>query len=118
MAGLGPAHFAFVERGQGVHPARSRAGWTLASQASTREGVTPGSPEQTGALVWVALGASPLTSSLLRKSQGAVQSPRQREIASLELHGGGRGGRALGTANPRAAVGPAGLPTHGRAGAA
>ena len=68
MAGLGPAHFAFVERGQGVHPARSRAGWTLASQASTREGVTPGSPEQTGALVWVALGASPLTSSLLNQT--------------------------------------------------
>ena len=35
MAGLGPAHFAFVEHGQGVHPARIGAGWTLASQAST-----------------------------------------------------------------------------------
>lgn len=57
MAGLGPACFVFVERGQGVHLARSRAGWTMASQASTREG-TPGSPEQMGALVWVALAAS------------------------------------------------------------
>ena len=78
VAGLGPAHFALVENGQGVHPARHGAGWTLASRVSTREGMTPGSPEHMGLWFGWHWGASPLHEFPAQKVTGSSSGPHQR----------------------------------------
>lgn len=82
VAGLGPAHFALAESGQGVHPAWHGAGWTLASRVSTREGTTPGSPEQMGLWFGWHWGASPLREFPAQRVIGSSSGPtseRSRE---------------------------------------
>lgn len=88
----------------------------MASQASTREG-TPGSPEQMGALVWVALAASPpqvLCSESPREQCRAHVRGRSRAwstSARVHVEAGVHG-------DPLGCGGPCSAPQWGRAGAA